>query len=523
MWKPGRSRPRMHFSRQHGAFPIFYRLMPRQSLLSLLLSVAALGSALAEDLPVSLPGVLRLTHEAAVQMALSRNFSIQVSSYDPQVAQQRLRSALGRFDPEFIAGAEHTENSRRDFFVNNGFDLAQTTLVKNEQWNVGFGGLTPWGLRYDLGMANRTTTSSTSQIRDQSITDLTLNIIQPLLRGFGPAANLSEVRVARNNIADSEWAFRERIIDILTTTDFVYNDLHAAKEALKAAERSLALAEQLVTDNEARVKIGVKSPLDVTEARATAAARVETVIITRQLVNTNTNLLKQLVSNELEPMLSVRVEIAPPPSPVFFKDVTAGIRQALELRPDYRRAILLLQNRQVILAFRDNDSLPRFDLTGSLGLVGFDRTMAESLSRLTSREQIIWSAGGVVRIPFPNRTGRGAEEGARLQVAQQLVALKELEQRIVVQVDNTSGEVVTARERVRSTDAARRLAQETLDAGQERLNAGVLTTFEVLELQRRLALAEAAEIRARADYNKSVTEYYRQSGTTLLMYNVKVQ
>jgi outer membrane protein TolC len=261
----------------------------------------------------------------------------------------------------------------------------------------------------------------------------------------------------------------------------------------------------------------------VTEARATAAARVEGVILARQRVATNANLLKQLVTNDLEPMLTVRVEIAPPPSPAFVEDVPGGIRQALELRPDFRDAMLVLQNRRIILAFRGTETLPRLDLVGSLTLAGFDNDQATSLSRIPRRDQTIWSLGAVMSIPIPNRGARGAEKAGQLQVAQQLIALKALEQNIVVQVDNATGEVRTARERIRSTDAARRLAQETLDAGEERLKAGVLTTFDLLELQEKLARAESAEIGAKADYNKAVSEYYRQTGTSLLMYNVKVQ
>ena len=48
-----------------------------------------------------------------------------------------------------------------------------------------------------------------------------------------------------------------------------------------------------------------------------------------------------------------------------------------------------------------------------------------------------------------------------------------------------------------------------------RLRVGRAVTFEVLELQKRLAEAQTAEIRARADYNKAVSEYQRQIGTTL--------
>jgi outer membrane protein TolC len=103
------------------------------------------------------------------------------------------------------------------------------------------------------------------------------------------------------------------------------------------------------------------------------------------------------------------------------------------------------------------------------------------------------------------------------------VTLQRLEQQIVVDVDNSSGQIVTARQRIASTSEARLLARESLEAGEDRLRAGTGTTFEVLELQERLATAEAAEVRARADYNKAVSEYHRQTGTTLRVHAVKVE
>ena len=80
--------------------------------------------------------------------------------------------------------------------------------------------------------------------------------------------------------------------------------------------------------------------------------------------------------------------------------------------------------------------------------------------------------------------------------AKALVALQELEQQIVVDVDNASGQIITSHERIVSTREARRLAAETLDAGEARLRAGGGTTFEVLELQDKLTQAEAAVLRA---------------------------
>ena len=70
---------------------------------------------------------------------------------------------------------------------------------------------------------------------------------------------------------------------------------------------------------------------------------------------------------------------------------------------------------------------------------------------------------------------------------------------------------------------ARRLARESLSAGEARLVAGTGTTFEVLQLQKQLADAETAELRAIADYNKAVAQYRLQTGTTLQVHGVKVE
>ena len=479
--------------------------------------------AIAAERAVSRPGVLHLTHETAIQMALAKNFAIQVERFQPKIAREEVRAQWGAFDPVFDVQWSRREDTRRDNFTDSRVHLQSTNISREDEFSTGFGGLTPWGLRYDLGLGNRELTGTANMWNENFASTASGSLVQPLLRGFGTDANLSRVRVARNNAFASEWALRQRIIDTVTKTDFVFNELHSAHESLLVAERSRGLADRLFRDNEKRVKIGVKSPLDVTQARAEVAARAEGVILAQRVVRDNENFLKQLVTDDLESMLSVAVEIEPPASPAFRADVPAGIRDALALRPDYQQALLSLRNRNIVLAFSRNATLPRFDLTGSLALLGFDNDLGTSLDRTARRDQSVWTVGAIMSIPLGNRTARAAETSAKFEVAQTLVQLQQLEQQIVVDVDNASGQVVTSRERIASTAEARTLAFESLDAGEERLKAGVGTTFEVLELQKKLTEAAAAEIRARADYNKAVCEYYRQTGTSLRVYRVAVE
>jgi outer membrane protein TolC len=299
--------------------------------------------------------------------------------------------------------------------------------------------------------------------------------------------------------------------------------LQFAIEQLRVDERSRGLAVQLLKDNQARVDIGVKSPLDVTEARARAAAREEAVILSQRNVLDNENLLKQLVTADMMTMLGTRVEIVPPPEVKFVPDVPKGVADALALRPDYRQAILELEQQHIRVAFQKNQLLPRIDLTGSLNLLGLDNDFGSSLSRVGSRDRTEWTAGVIFSIPLGNRAARGAYNQAQLEAAKQLFMLQEQEQQIIVDVDNASGQIVTSRQRIVSNVQARVLAKESLAAGEERLRAGTGTTFEVLELQDKLAQAEAAELRARADYNKAMSNYQRQTGTTLREFRVEFQ
>ncbi|MHA3771395.1 TolC family protein [Verrucomicrobiota bacterium sgz303538] len=484
--------------------------------------VLPFSAVLAGEDVVSRPGILHLTLDSAIRMALSKNFSIQVEQLSPQAARERVTSALGRFDPLFDITAGRDESATRDSFT-AGQHAERNLVTRTDRFGIGLGGITPFGTTYDFGLGARNNTGSLNAFDEDLTSEASVSLRQPLLRGFGTDVNLAQVRIARTNVQSSEWQLRSQIIDVIRNIEYAFNDLYTAHENLRVAESSQQLARQTMEDNMKRAAIGVMTPLNITTARAEVASREEAVILARRNVLDTENTIKQLVTNDLARMLSIRVEIEPPPTLRMRPDVTAGIGDALALRPDYRQSLLEIQRRNIAVAVQKNQALPQLDLVGSLNLLGFDNDLGTSLGRIASRDASAWSAGAVFSIPIGNRTARGNLNAAKIEAAQSLVRLQQLEQEIIVQVDNAAGQITTNRERIESTSEARKLAKESLEAGEERLRAGTGTTFEVLELQRRLAEAELAELRARSDYNKAVAEYFRQTGTTLRERRVVVQ
>jgi len=454
---------------------------------------------------------LRLSETEAIRMALEKNLAIQVRSFNPKLADARLLSEKGAFDPQFNAGLTRNELDDKRLGLSTANDSVFSSIS----------GLLPWGATYDLG--------TDSLWRDKGgvgwDTSLDLTVRQPLLQGFGTDVNLAQIRIARRSKLISEWELRAQVIDTVTEVIFRYNELYQSMENFDVAVRFQDLAQQLLSDNEKRMEIGVMSPLDVTEARAQVAQRKEAVILSRRAIQNNQNFLKQLVTDDVSGFLKTDIEIVRPtmqPAPDL--DVEKGISDALQLRPDYRSALLDLEQRQIRVVFTQNRVLPRLDLVASLGLLGVDGAYVSSLDRsLNGRDRESWSAGVQFSIPLGNREARGSAKASKLEEARALVALKQLEQSIIVEVDNAAGAIITARERVTSTRESLRLARETLQAGSERLKAGVGTTFTVLQFQRDLAEAAAAEIRARTDLNQAVAEYERATGTTLGRRNIDVE
>jgi len=501
------------------------------SLFAALLCVASHANAQEEV------SVLPLSLGEAIQFALGKNFTLQVEEFSPQIAQARQLTASGRFDPTLQVSYTYDENRQELRTLTSTLDVPTPVpgepdpelfaLRGGQELDASVSGLLPTGTTYSLGASVDVDGDSQRAPQfDRYNSFAGLNLTQPLLRNFGTDVNLAAIRIARANYAISQWQLRSQIIDIVTRTVFVYNDLYFSIRNLEVERQSSELALQLVRDNEKRAEIGVMSPLDVVQAQADLASREERMLVAERDILDNQNFLKQLVTDDIASFLDTRVVISRPPGNLdFLPERDEDFPLAFELRPDYRQALLDIQKRNINVIFTRNQALPRLDLIGSLGVNGISTDLSDSISRLGSDDtrNLAWAVGAVFSVPIPNRTGQGEVQAAQLEIAQALVSLKRLEQTILLEVDNAAGQIVTTLKRIDASRAAREFAQRTLEAAQTRLASGTTTTFEVLQFQRDFAAAQIAEVRAFTDHNKAVAEYARVTGTTLRLARIELE
>ena len=106
-------------------------------------------------------------------------------------------------------------------------------------------------------------------------------------------------------------------------------------------------------------------------------------------------------------------------------------------------------------------------------------------------------------------------KSGRVTQRQILLQLKKLEQNVMVQIDNSVKSAQASWEGADASRQARIYAEAALDAEQKKYSVGKSTTFTVLQLQNNLTTARSQEIRALADYQKSLTSLAAQEGGTL--------
>ena len=120
-----------------------------------------------------------------------------------------------------------------------------------------------------------------------------------------------------------------------------------------------------------------------------------------------------------------------------------------------------------------------------------------------------WTLGVNVSYAIPNRSAKAGAASAQLSKDQAFASYRRLELAVAAEVRTAARGVESGFKRVASNRAARRLATERLDAEEKKFAAGMSTNFFVTQAQRDLAQAEVNELRAIADYRKSVINYQR--------------
>ncbi|MGC4097085.1 MAG: TolC family protein [Nitrospira sp.] len=353
---------------------------------------------------------------------------------------------------------------------------------------------------------------------------LSFTVTQPLLKNAGIAINQTSIKIAQNNAVVEQHIFRDRVLTVIASVEQNYWELVFANENVKVAQAALKAAEELLTSNRAKAKAGVMSIVDVLQAEAAVASRVEQVLIAEKAIRDEEDELRHLL-NPGEDNLREDLRLTPADAPVTVLrplSLQAAIDTAIEQRPEIAQAKKNVESGELNKQFARNQLLPTLSFQGTMGLSGLGGDYSESLMRNFSTNFYNYGAGLVLSYPLGNRAALSTYNKRKLEAKNAEASLTSIRQRIIVNVREAVRRVQTDFKRIETTQSARILAEKQLKTEQERLKVGLSTTRFVLDFQHDLAIAQGNELRAIVDYNKSLSNLERHKATTLDRYHLEL-
>ena len=126
-------------------------------------------------------------------------------------------------------------------------------------------------------------------------------------------------------------------------------------------------------------------------------------------------------------------------------------------------------------------------------------------------------------MPLGNAAAKAQYSQAQIDVASSELNRRQLLSNVTLEVQKAVTDVVTNVKRLRATHLATELAEQNLRDQTRRLEVGMATTKDILDIQDQLTTARGNEVQAQTDYNVSLAELERSKGTLLDQYSVVVE
>lgn len=470
--------------------------------------------------------------DACIRLALERNYQIAVERHGPEIASNQLQLAYGDYDPTLQLSAErgHTESPS----VSGAGDDYTAAKADDGTYAASLGGKFQSGLNYSV-TANldeshgdrRTAGDATSPFVpfDSAGGRATfLELRQPLLKNRTIDSSRYTIRVRQTDLRISLLSLRQQIIDVVAAVEQAYFNLAASRANVKVQQAAFDLARQLYEDNARRVQIGVLEPLDEKQAQAQMATSRADLLEAERTEAVQQNTLKNLIANELASWDGIAIE----PSDALVAeaealDATRSRATALVQRPDLRQLAEDIERRKLASTFNRDQIRPQFDLVGTYGHAANGERIGDAAGQLGDGSYPFYAIGVTWSLPLGNRRAKGNLLVSEAERTRAETALLQARQNATIEVDNAIAAARTSYELVGATREARQFAEAALEAGNKKLASGKLRSYELLQLQRDATSARAAEIRALADYNKSISALRQREGMTLAARRVETE
>jgi outer membrane protein TolC len=485
----------------------------------------------------------RLTLDAALALSVKKNLGVEVSRYEPAIAEQEMKGAWGAYDPTLSANTGYQLNeSPRTTFASGGDSKDQQRIISA---GSSLTGLLPYigaTLGIELETSRNKGNFSFESLSPKYESSIFLTAKIPLLRGLIWNEPWTQVKVSKIGYFASVDGFTEAVMDITESTINIYWKLVADREQMGVAVKSLETAQALLGQTQTQFEVGVVSKVEVVEAEAGVADREFKLIVAQNTFeNSGDALIDAVLGRELKATTNFRLEPADDPENYEIRDVNVerAVATAFAKLPELSRADRAIEERELQLRFAKNSRLPQFDIDARYGYVNksgdansrnptpppasLTGSYRKSYNDMFSEDGFEnYSVVGTFSIPIPNRTARRNVTRGEIDLRRARSLKSRTEQDVILDVRSAARGILASARGIEAAERRRLAAEEQLRAERIRLEHGESTPFEVLQRESDLVDAESQKIAALQSYRAADARLERAQGTILESYRIQI-
>ena len=455
-------------------------------------------------------------------------------------------TAVSSFDPylTFKGFVDHTVSEE-----GNAFSYGVLTFKQNEiQGQGNYSQAFPLGTTVNLNyFGQRNANNSPYEAINPSLySDLTVEVTQNFLAGFGISTNERYMHIAKKNLLITDLAFRAQVIATITQVENIYWDLVNAYEDEQVKERSLAFVQQNLATDQKQLELKAIPEMQVIKDQSDEATSEGDLTVSRANLRLNELLMKNAITKIDDPVIDempvIPLDTIGGPDPNASKSIDDLIAEAEKNRPDVKQDEIAMEVAQMSLKSIKSELLPSLNAYGFYsgnGIAGPKNPNCDLSPAAECNSNLPTGFGGMLdntfnysspeyqvgmtlSINLRNRVAKADQFRAALEYRQKQITFEEQKKSIRFDVRNSQFSLQQKEALVEAAQKARDLAQHTFDVTAQEQKLGAMSSYDTLVAQHNLATAESALVAAQTDYEKAKVDIDRATGDTLERMDVSI-
>ncbi len=476
--------------------------LTKQALL-LVLPLLMLPSVNAEEM---------LSLEEAVNITIQNNYAYRIAKLEPQIAQEFITRQESAFDTRLFASGTVTQTEQ-----SATFSQVDGTSSDSRNWRVGASKQLEQGTTV-IAQTNLNRRSSNAGVNIGNLSqasDFSLTVRQPLMSGFGREANTAALERARAGLLQSVESYRASIQNILANVEIAYWTVALWQEKLELDESNLRVAEALLDEARARQRIGMVTQIEVLQAEAAKAQRLEEIITsTQQLGDAFDQLLAYMgtLPNNTNPEPTHQVELLNNEGEAV-PEFSVVWNQAMRSDPGLAAQEAAIQQREWDEIAARSSTKPNLDLVVTGAYTGVDDDNAQTAyENALDRDGHAWSVGVEFNMPWSMRGEKADLRIAGKRLEQENIRLLELKQGLFREVRSAWRSLQSIQQSVEAASLTVKLQEAAFEREKSKYEEGLSAFRDVLEAQNDLDQARIRLLRSKLQRRSSEIEVARLSG-----------